>query len=186
MDKLPEATVHGRFQPPLHRNHWEYIKQGFLLANHVTVLITNPDLSEAFDETASWRNDPVNNPFTYSERVQMFGQFFSRMGIGVDTYSFRKFDIKNEASFSQLAPDVPNIVNVYSPWSAKKAATFLQHGLTVVRLEQPKLQPVSGTRIREIIMSNVSKPALPEELVSAGFMPEAVPGLLEVLASREQ
>ncbi len=39
---FPRITVHGRFQPPLHRQHWEYIEKGFSIADRLTVLITNP------------------------------------------------------------------------------------------------------------------------------------------------
>jgi hypothetical protein len=47
MNKIPDVTVHGRFQPPLHINHWGYVREGFERAKHVTVLITNPFQDEA-------------------------------------------------------------------------------------------------------------------------------------------
>ena len=41
--KLPIITVHGRFQPPFHINHWKYISTAFDLAERVRILITNPN-----------------------------------------------------------------------------------------------------------------------------------------------
>src|ERR1700691_2674568 len=117
---LPEITVHGRFQPPLHINHWEYIRQGFERAEHVTLLVTNPFNNEVFDSSASWRSDPANNPFTFDERLLMFHVFFKAMGIDDGRYFIRPFNIKDPAAFATLDPVVPNLVNVYSEWSANK------------------------------------------------------------------
>jgi len=187
MATIPEITVHGRFQPPLHVNHWAYVSQGFERADHVTLLITNPFNDEAFDASASWRNDPENNPFTFDERVAMFTQFFTAMGIEKDRYDIIPFNIKDPASFATLDPAVPNLVNVYSEWSANKVQAFKDNGLQVIQLDQPKSKPVSGTRIREIInqAAEIDK-KLEEQLVKEGFMPEAVPGLFEVLRQKRQ
>lgn len=185
MPKLSAITVHGRFQPPLHVNHWGYIKQGFEKANHVTLLITNPFNDESFDAAASWRNDPENNPFTFGERVRMFNDFFKVMDIGLERYTIRPFNIKDPEAFKTLDPGVPNMVNVYSEWSAKKVEAFEEAGLKVIRLDQPKAVPISGTQIREIIKSHTDTPdELGKKLITAGFMPEAVPGLLAVLKNK--
>ena len=185
MHEIERITVHGRFQPPLHVNHWAYIKHGFELAEYVDILITNPFHDEAFEETASWRSDPSNNPFTYEERVNMFTDFLGAVGVDSGRYGFRPFNIKDEAAFAGLDQTVPNLVNVYSEWSAKKAQTFGEHGLTVIKLEQPKSKPVSGTIIRQIIAENSDRELLPELLIEAGFMQQAVPGLMKVLATRD-
>jgi len=177
-------TVHGRFQPPLHVNHWMYVAKGFEQAEHVSVLITNPFHDEGYEETASWRNKAENNPFTYAERIQMFAQFFTRMGIEPRAFDFRPFNIKDDLAFDKLDPEVPNLVNVYSEWSAKKVELFEDHGLRVIRLENPETSPVSGTAIRDIITATENIEQLPPLLADAGFMPQAIPGLLEVLASR--
>lgn len=186
MTQIPEVTVHGRFQPPLHVNHWEYVKVGFEIARHVTILITNPFQDESFEATASWRNDPVNNPFTYEERTEMFNQFFSAIGIDSYRYTFKPFNIKKDAAFAELNMNVPNLVNVYSEWSEKKVDTFENHGLKVIRLEQPKSKPVSGTLIREIIQNTEDISELPRLLNAAGFMQQAVQGLIEVLSARKK
>lgn len=181
-DRIPAITIHGRFQPPLHVNHWAYAKQGFERADHVTLLITNPFQDEGFDAAASWRSDPENNPFSFEERAEMFRKFFTAMGIPAERYDIRPFNIKDDAAFAELDPSVPNLVNVYSEWSAKKVAAFQDHGLQVIRLDQPKSKPVSGTRIREIIKaSNGNRTALKAQLLEEGFMPEAIPGLFEVM-----
>lgn len=187
MALLPEITVHGRFQPPLHVNHWAYVHEGFERAEHVTLLITNPFNNETFDAAASWRNDPVNNPFTFEERAYMFRKFFDKMSIGPERYTIKPFNIKDPASFKELDPAVPNLVNTYSEWSAKKVELFAVHGLPTIVLEQPKSQPVSGTHIREIIKNaDGDYEGLGEKLVAEGFMPEAVDGLLHVLHNKKQ
>ncbi len=186
MSLIPEITVHGRFQPPLHVNHWEYVKRGFELAHRVIVLITNPFGDEAFEATASWRNDPENNPFTYEERIAMFTHFFTAAGIGSDRYTFKPFNIKEDAAFAELDATTPNLVNAYSEWSEKKVSTFENHGLKVIRLEQPKSKPVSGTQIREIIKTTEDISELPQLLNAAGFMQQAVPGLMEILSVRRK
>jgi len=185
MNKIPQITVHGRFQPPLHVNHWAYIEQGFARAEHVTILITNPFLDEAFEASASWRNDPTNNPFSYEERIAMFDKFFTAMGVNQERYTFKPFNIKDDNAFAELNSKVPNLVNVYSEWSAKKVEAFQDHGLEVIRLNIPKSKPVSGTLIREIIANTTDISQLPDQLIEAGFMPEALPGLIEVLKNRE-
>ncbi len=180
-EKLPKIAVHGRFQPPLHINHWAYIQEAFERADQVQILITNPFQDEAFEATASWRNDPLNNPFSYSQRVEMFKQFFQAVKINSDRYDFSPFNIKDDQAFSHLDQKVPNLVNIYSEWSAKKADLFRKHGLEVIALEKAKSIPASGTLIRSIIKNNPDLDSLESKLIEAGFMPEAVPGLLTYL-----
>lgn len=186
MTKLPKITVHGRFQPPLHVNHWEYVRRGFELAEHVTILITNPDRDEIFEKLASWRSDIANNPFSYDERVRMFADFFAAMKIEAKRYSFVPFNIQDASAFASLESTTPNLVNVYSEWSNKKVSLFEDKGLKVIKLYQPKIMPVSGTIIRNIIANVKETEGLAHQLIGAGFMPEAVPGLVSVIAAREE
>jgi hypothetical protein len=54
--RLKAVTIHGRFQPPLHVNHWNYAKAGFDRAGHEKILITNPfpkTAPEAHDASAT-------------------------------------------------------------------------------------------------------------------------------------
>ncbi len=182
---IPAITVHGRFQPPVHINHWRYISEGFKRAEHVDILITNPFNDEGYDAAASWRNDPVNNPFTFDERAFMFHELLNAKGINPSRYTIRPFNIKDPESFKTLNPGVPNLVNVYSEWSAKKVELFSEHGLEVIRLDMAKEVSVSGTLLREIIVVHQgSDDELGNKLVAAGFLPEAVPGLLTMLRAR--
>lgn len=180
-------TVHGRFQPPIHVNHWQYIEQGFSRAEHVTLLITNPFQDEAFDAAASWRSSPSNNPFTYEERVFMFNSLFTNLGIDRSRYTIKPFNIKDPESFNTLNPATPNLVNVYSEWSEKKDAQFKEHGLETIRLEMPKTIPVSGTILRSILEKPYqSDETLGQELVEAGLLREALPGLLAVMKRKRE
>ena len=182
---LPEITAHGRFQPPLHENHKDYLLTAFDRAEHVTLLITNPFNDESFDAAASWRNDPANNPFSFDERAFMFEAFFTAIGIAHDRYTIQPFNIKDPLSFKDLDPSIPNLVNVYSQWSKKKVALFSEHGLEVDELSMPKRVPASGTLIREILRGNHgSKVQLQKRLLAVGFVAEAIPGLMAVLDRR--
>jgi nicotinamide mononucleotide adenylyltransferase len=187
MGKISEITVHGRFQPPIHVNHWNYIREGFTRAEHVTLLITNPFQDEAYDATAAWRNDPANNPFTYDDRKFMFECLLGNLGIDRSRYDIKPFNIKDPASFNELDPEVPNLVNVYSEWSEKKDTQFKKQGLKTIRLEMPKTVPVSGTILRTILEgSHQSDEALGLELVEAGLLEEALPGLLTVMQAKRE
>ncbi len=185
MAEHPGVTVHGRFQPPLHIHHWAYVRKGFELAERVDVLITNPYLNEGVEPTASWRNAPQNNPFTFDERVFMFDAFFRATDIDRKRYRFMPFNIKSSNAFHELNPAIPNTVNLYSTWSRKKAALFEDHGLYVIRLANVEVVPASGTEIRGLIKAHFGNlDELTIKLIDANFMPEAVPGLVEVLDKR--
>ena len=181
-------TAHGRFQPPLHQNHWNYLREAFRLGKHVRLLITNPyaeSVPEQFDERASWRSDIVNNPFSYEEREYMFTHFFDAMNIDPSRYTIEPFDITKADSFKKLHKSTPNLVNVYSAWSQGKAEKFRDGGLMVIQLDQPKVVDTSGTILRSIILKHRgSLDSLGKKLVKAGLMPEAVPALLEVIKRR--
>jgi nicotinamide mononucleotide adenylyltransferase len=181
--KIPLVTVHGRFQPPLHVNHFDYISHGFDIAEKVRILITNPDLKESSVVEASHRNKSENNPFTYDERVEMFGSFFDEYGIPESRYEFKPFDITDEAVWSLvLDKHIPNLINTYgSPWSAKKLELFNERGYPVIHLNNAKKMDVSGTKLREVIFSSLSNEEKKKELISIGYMKEAIPGLFKVL-----
>lgn len=185
MQKTSTITVHGRFQPPLHKNHWAYIKHAFELADHVQILITNPYQNEAVVSENPERNSLERNPFTYEERMDMFTAFFENMNIDRSRYSFKPFLITDLNEWKKvLDPNVPNLVNVYGPWSEKKYATFKELGYRVIRTDNPRLDEVSGTHIREILKQNLSRIEMEQALLAAGFMPEALEGLFKILSTK--
>ena len=171
VDKIPHITVHGRFQPPLHINQWNYIAHAFRSADHVTILITNPYLVEASVQEAPHRNKPENNPFTYEQRAAIFRSFFDAMGIAKARYEFKPFDITNEASWqSMLDKNVPNLVNTYGAWSNAKLEKFRHLGYKVIHTAMPKMMNSSGTLIREILNKDVLPQEKKELLLQAGYM----------------
>jgi len=97
--KIPQITIHGRFQPPLHINHRNYIMDAFRIADKVTILITNPYLDEKNVKEASHRNSKESNPFTYEECVEIFTDYFNTIGISKDRYRFKPFDITDKNNF---------------------------------------------------------------------------------------
>ena len=184
--KFPRVTVHGRFQPPLHVNHWKYIQAAFKIADKVTVLITNPKLEEALFAKARHRVDPKHNPFSYKARAAIFKSFFGKMGIPKSRYEFKPFNITDKKDWKKvLRKNVPNVINTYgSPWSAKKLKEFKKSPYPVIHLSIPKVKPVSGKNIREILSRHLSQAELKRELAKAGYMKKALPGLFEVLKTR--
>jgi nicotinamide mononucleotide adenylyltransferase len=187
MSRIPAVTIHGRFQPVLHTNHWDYVELGFDTADHVTILITNPFNDEAFESTAVWRNDPSSNPFTFDERKYMFEKFFEAKGISKDKYDIVPFNITDPASFKKLDKDVPNLVSVYSDWSTRKVALFEDNGLKVIANKQERPRMASGTNLREVIREwTGSLDDLSKELITSGLLTEAAPALIEVLKERTQ
>lgn len=180
--KITSITVHGRFQPPLHINHWTYIKPAFDIAQKVTILITNPFLDGATVKETDHRNKIENNPFSYEQRIQIFSKFFTQIGISDSRYEFKPFNITSEQEWEQvLDANVPNMINTYGPWSEAKLAKFKEKGFMVLHSNNPKEVDVSGTQIRQILNQPISAIQKQRELESIGYMPEAVQGLFEVL-----
>lgn len=184
--KIPAITVHGRFQPPLHINHANYVLDAFERAEKVTILITNPYTSEKAVAESSHRNRLENNPFNCEERVKIFEGYFKQKGISPDRYEFRPFDITNESSWTQtLDRSVPNLVNIYGEWSKTKAERFTDAGYEVITTNNPKEVSVSGSDIREIIQEDIPEDEKRKKLAEKGYAPEALDSLFEVLKSKE-
>ena len=173
--KHSRLSVHGRFQPVLHLNHWNYIKYAFDSAEHVTIYITNPDRDESHEETASWRSNPENNPFSYEQREAMFHAFFSAKGVKPNRYAIKPLNIKDPKSIASIDKHSPMVVNVYSDWSAKKVELFDAAGVSTVVIRQQKIDGISGTKIRKVLAEDGE--GQDEKLLQAGIMLEALDGL---------
>ncbi|MCK5022071.1 MAG: hypothetical protein KAR54_02385 [Candidatus Pacebacteria bacterium] len=180
--KIPQITIHGRFQPPLHISHKNYIMDAFNLADKVTILITNPNQDEGFVKESSHRNDKENNPFTYKERVKIFSDYFTKINIPKERYEFKPFDIVDETNWSEtLDLLIPNLVNVYGEWSEEKVNKFKKNGYKVIRTDCPKEIPFSGKDIRKILKKPISTEEKKKELLKVGYVPEALEGLFKVV-----
>ena len=183
--KLPVVTVHGRFQPPLHINHWNYVSPAFDLADKVTILITNPNLDESDVKETNHRNKKENNPFTYEQRVKIFQKFFEAMRIPAKRYEFKPFKITSDADWDKiLSKAVPNLVNTYGPWSRAKLEKFKVLGYKVIHSDKHKIIDVSGKNIRKILSRLLPQAELKKKLVKAGYMKEAIDGLFKVLKKK--
>jgi nicotinamide mononucleotide adenylyltransferase len=184
--RVPEVTIHGRFQPPLHVNHfYTYVATGFRIAEKVHILITNPDLDEADVTEAIHRNTGTSNPFTYDERIRIFKGFFRNIGIPESRFDFKPFNITDENGWGgALEKDIPNLVNAYSRWSMTKLVKFRDKGYKVIHSRFPKIVNVSGTSIRKILQSDLSGKEMKEALLNGGLMPEAIESVLEVFEDK--
>ena len=185
---LPLVTVHGRFQPPLHINHfYTYLAHAFRIAKKVRILITNPTLDEQRREEALHRHTRENNPFTYDERVKIFRAVFTRLGIPPSRYEFKPFDITHENSWNKtLKKSVPNFLNTYSAWSDAKLKRFQEKGFRVIHANIPKICNVSGEQIRKILFSSLSLKQKKQKLLAAGYLKEALPALFKIYGKREE
>lgn len=181
--RISKITVHGRFQPPLHINHfYTYISIAFQIAQKVIILITNPDLSEDQVKEASHRASLENNPFTYEERVEIFTDFFTKIGIPKERYLFKPFKITDEKEWNKvLDKNTVNLINTYGDWSKKKLSTFRKLGYKTIHSSFPKLANISGTSIRKILKSNLNIVEKKEFLIKNGLMPESVDKVLEIV-----
>ena len=184
--RIPEITVHGRFQPPLHVNHfYTYIATGFRIAEKVRILITNPNLTESNVSEAPHRNAKDSNPLTYDERVKIFKQFFKNIGIPKSRYDIKPFDITNKKTWKNtLNKDVPNLINTYGDWSKAKLSKFQDSGYKVIHSSFPKIINVSGTQIRKLLFGNMELEKKKKALLKAGLMPEALNAVLDVFMKK--
>lgn len=180
--RIPEITVHGRFQPPLHVNHfYTYVSIAFQIANKVLILITNPDLSETKVNEASHRSSIENNPFTYDERIEIFTSFFNNIGMSSEKYEFKPFKITDEKEwYNTLDRNTPNLVNTYGAWSEAKLSKFQELGYKVIHSSFPKLVNVSGTSIRSVLKEKLNEDDKKITLIKNGLMPQSVDQILEV------
>ena len=183
-EKLKIVTVHGRFQPPLHINHYHtYLKNAFKISEKVKILITNPFLNAKSTSKAIHRSNPKNNPFTYEDRIYIFTKFFNNMGIPKNRYEFYPFDITNEKTWkNNLDKAIPNYINTYGAWSKAKLKKFLENDYQVIHSNNPEIKDISGTKIREILNQDIDNKK--DKLISAGLMPEAVDAVLKIYETK--
>lgn len=184
--RIPEITVHGRFQPPLHVNHfYTYLATGFRIAEKVHILITNPYLDEKNVNEAEHRNTSKNNPLSFNERVEIFEQFFKNIGISKTRFDIKPLDITNEATWNKvLDKNVPNLVNTYGDWSEAKLSKFQDNGYRVIHSSFPKFVNASGTQIRKLILTDMDLKEKKQKLLNAGLMPEALESVLDVFMKK--
>ena len=185
--RIPEVTVHGRFQSSLHINHfYTYVATGFRIAKKVHFLITNPDLNEwDSSEGVLDRVMPDNNPFTYEERIYMIKKLLKEVGVPNDRYDFTPFKITETSEWEKiLNKNIPNLVNTYGDWSKAKLAKFKEMNYKVIHSKYPKMFDVSGTKVREVLKIKYSTSEKKKRLINIGHMEEAIPSLLSV-ASRK-
>lgn len=184
--RIPEVTIHGRWQPPLHFNHfYAYVATAFRVAHKVRILIVEPTVDDKDELIAQHRQTPENNPFSYEERVCIFKEVLNNFCIPAERYEFFPFNLGDSGSWNKaLDKKIPNLINTYSAWGGKKLVRFQAAGYMVIHSSIPRLVPVSGSAIRDIINSNLPPAKKKEQLINSGYMEEAIPALFEVLDKR--
>jgi cytidyltransferase-like protein len=160
MDTIyPEASVHGRFQPP-HNGHLEYILEAKRRCEFLWVGIVRYNIRESLPSpVAPHRAQRMANPLTYFERVQIITEMLLDAGIPRHEFSCTPFPIDEP----ELLPDfmsksIPCFTTIYEPWNREKIARLEQLGYQVVVLyERTKTAKIfEGQVIRENILSGQS------------------------------
>jgi cytidyltransferase-like protein len=151
---LAMASVHGRFQP-FHNGHLEYALAAKKRCDFLWIGITKFDITPAeFNLLGRPRELPENNPLTFYERVMIISAAFEQVGIERGAYGFVPFPIETPNRLSEfLPPSVPCFTTVCEDWNKEKIAILKRYGYTVNVLWERPTKTITGSRIREDIIS---------------------------------
>ena len=148
------GMIHGRFQP-FHRGHLEYALAALARCAHLIVGITNPDPSATVAEAADpHRHLPAANPFTFFERQWMARAALAEAGIDIARVSVVPFPIHHPERWQHYCPsEVTQFVRLFSHWGTEKFQRLEAHGWPVKVLDAGKEKQVSGSEVRQKIIS---------------------------------
>jgi cytidyltransferase-like protein len=160
------VAVTGRFQP-FHWGHFEYLLEATRLGDVLVVGITNPSREATYvSEAGGQRANPVSNPFTYQQRVEMISKSLHRYWPEL-AVEFRGCDLRSpELLRASLGQCEVVATTIYDEWGEEKAAMISGAGYEVAvlwrRANASKL--VTGTEVRRRLLTGTSW----EHLVPSG------------------
>src|SRR5947207_1316712 len=100
----PEGSAHGRFQP-FHNEHLEYVRVAKQRCEFLWIGITQFDVTvSALNPLGAHREQPVNNPLTYYERVKMITAALLAQGLKASEFGFIPFPIETPTSLPAFLP----------------------------------------------------------------------------------
>lgn len=160
MDKIyPEASVHGRFQPP-HNGHLEYILTAKRRCEFLWIGLARHNIRDLLPcTTAPHRADRMANPLTYFERVQIMTGMMRDAHVPRSEFACTPFPIDEPDILPDfMSKSIPCFTTIVGPWNREKIARLEQLGYKVVVLFEytEEKRPFEGRVIRNIILSGES------------------------------
>jgi nicotinamide-nucleotide adenylyltransferase len=149
------ACFTGRFQP-FHNQHLEVLTALSHKFDRIIIGITNPDLNNLQEHTASQhRHTDDANPFSYESRVKIIkDSIANRPELSTVRIEIIKFDLTDPASW-QVPAETVFVLRIFSPWEASKSDLFTGQGFEVLELPAPAAK-LSASDIREALTTNDS------------------------------
>ena len=153
-----EASVHGRFQPP-HNGHLEYILAAKARSRFLWIGITQPDVRRLLPSQASpHRSEPLANPLTYFERLEIITEMLLAEGIPREEFMFVPFPIEDPPALpSFLSMRIPCLTTVYDNWNRQKVQILKSLGYTVEVLYERSQKIFAGTAVRASIAAGTEE-----------------------------
>ncbi len=128
--RIPLAVVHGRFQPP-HNGHVRYILASLERAERVAIGICTPTICTPEEAAVSgFPCTAEENPFTFTERVDMISAALEAEGISKDRYSFTEFPSDYVGVCDMFPKDVVFFLSHTGTGDDAKKAHLASLGLT--------------------------------------------------------
>jgi cytidyltransferase-like protein len=152
----PEASVHGRFQPP-HNGHLEYILTAKRQCEFLWIGITSYDIHNLhFIDVAPHRIERTANPLTYFERVQIITEMLVDAGVARSEFTCIPFPIEEpELLPTFLSNSIPCLITVYDQWGREKKKRLEHQGYKVDVLYERAVKDIEGRAIRDKIRLGV-------------------------------
>ncbi len=152
----PEASVHGRFQPP-HKGHLEYLIAAKRICRFLWVGISQFNIRQLHPcgpGGVRHRGEQSANVLTYSERVRIITEMLSEEGIPRDQFSCTPFPIDEIDLLPDfLEPTVPCLTTVYDQWNLKKIEILERAGYKVIILYERTKKEIQGSVVRNSILA---------------------------------
>lgn len=147
---IPEASVHGRFQP-LHNAHLEYLIEAKRRCRFLWVGITKFDVDH-LNPLGRPRERPEANPLTYFERIQIIKEGLSESGIPPEEFRFLPFPIENPNALPRFLPTtIPCFTTICEDWNREKVRLLEKCGYRVLVLWEREPKEITGSFVREDI-----------------------------------
>jgi cytidyltransferase-like protein len=148
----PIGSAHGRFQP-LHKGHIEYLIASKKFCNFLKVGIT-----QCYDDSLlkspkdPHRQEPSNNPMTYSERAEMIREALIDEGLQLNEFEIIHFPIEIPENIKNiLSTNIPIFTTIYDKWNKHKIKLLKKLGYQVITLWERKIKQFDGMKIRDMI-----------------------------------
>jgi cytidyltransferase-like protein len=146
--------IHGRFQP-FHRGHLEYMRGAAERCDELWVGITNPDPARVLPEASDpARHLPESNPYSYDERLLMVKAAARELELDPQRVHVIPFPVNEPDLWSAYVPEgITQYLRLFSAWGGEKQERLVAAGFEVVILDEGAEKALSGTDVREALLS---------------------------------